>query len=168
MCWSGSHVQQCFVANRVPWNKGCGMHTTMGVLCLRDLERWYWKQSTLRLVGSGLRDYPVIKYDGCVGSNIGIGGWSVSTYRMSMYTSANSCVDRLNTEGYVQTLPTKARSHTTAIGHSYMPCDVSCNPIIDMQYVARWQLFESSWKKQSRTQKQKLLMWTITWGNTES
>ena len=28
-----------------------------------------------------------------------IGSWSVSTYRMSMYASANSCIDRRNTEG---------------------------------------------------------------------
>ena len=35
----------------------------------------------------------------CVDSNIGIGSWCVSTYRISMYASANSCVDRLNTEG---------------------------------------------------------------------
>ena len=35
----------------------------------------------------------------CVGNDIGIGNWSMSTYRRSMYTSANSCVDRLNTEG---------------------------------------------------------------------
>ena len=34
----------------------------------------------------------------CVGSNFGIGIWSVSTYHMSMYASANSCVDRPNTE----------------------------------------------------------------------
>ena len=33
-----------------------------------------------------------------VGSNFGLGIWSVSTYHMSMYASANSCVDRLNTE----------------------------------------------------------------------
>ena len=35
----------------------------------------------------------------CVGSNIGLGSWSVTTYHMSTYTSANSCVDRMNTEG---------------------------------------------------------------------
>ena len=34
-----------------------------------------------------------------VGSDIKIGSWSVNIYRMSMYASANSCVDRLNTEG---------------------------------------------------------------------
>ena len=39
------------------------------------------------------------KDSSCVGSDIGIGSWSVSTYRMSMYTSTNSCVDRLNAEG---------------------------------------------------------------------
>ena len=35
----------------------------------------------------------------CVGSDIGIGSLSLSTYRMSMYASTNICVDRLNTEG---------------------------------------------------------------------
>ena len=35
----------------------------------------------------------------CVGSDIGTGSWSMSTHRMSVYASANSCVDRLNTEG---------------------------------------------------------------------
>ena len=30
----------------------------------------------------------------CVGSNIGVGSWSVSMYCMAMYTSANSCVHR--------------------------------------------------------------------------
>ena len=34
-----------------------------------------------------------------VGSDIGTDSWSVSTYRMSMYATDNSCVDRLNTEG---------------------------------------------------------------------
>ena len=36
MCKIGSHVQQRFLANRVPWNKGRSMHTTVGV-CLRHL-----------------------------------------------------------------------------------------------------------------------------------
>ena len=35
----------------------------------------------------------------CVGSDIGTGSWSMSTYRMSMHATTNSCVDRLKTEG---------------------------------------------------------------------
>ena len=34
-----------------------------------------------------------------VGSDIGTGSWSVSTYRISMHATANSCVDRPKTEG---------------------------------------------------------------------
>ena len=34
----------------------------------------------------------------CFGSDIRLGSWSVSTCHMSKYTSANSCVDRVNTE----------------------------------------------------------------------
>jgi len=40
-----------------------------------------------------------VQNSSCVGSDIEIGIWSISTYRMSMYATANSCVDRLNTEG---------------------------------------------------------------------
>ena len=34
----------------------------------------------------------------CVGRDIGRGSWSMSIYHMSMYTNADSCVDRLNIE----------------------------------------------------------------------
>ena len=34
----------------------------------------------------------------CFGSDIRLGSWSVSTCHMSKYTSANSCVDSVNTE----------------------------------------------------------------------
>ena len=57
----------------------------------------------------------------CVGSDIEIGIWSISTYRMSMYATANSCVDRLNTEGsresasWLTQTANKRRERATAV-----------------------------------------------------
>ena len=58
-----------------------------------------------------------------IGSNIGIGSWSVSTYRMFIYTSANNCVDRLNTEG--------GRHSASWV----MCCDPICQPFSKMPQV---------------------------------
>ena len=58
-----------------------------------------------------------------IGSNIGIGSWSVSTYRMFIYTRADNCVDRLNTEG--------GRHSASWV----MCCDPICQPFSRMPQV---------------------------------
>ena len=74
-------------------------------LCLRQLAlRWAWKMTLMK--DSQKDCWKMSTYctrnSSCIGSNIRIGSWSVSTYRMSMYSMQallKSCVDRLNTEG---------------------------------------------------------------------
>ena len=64
-------------------------------LCLRQLApRWAWKMTLMKDSQKDSRNVSTCctRNSSCTDSDIGIGSWSVSTYRRSMYSAASATV----------------------------------------------------------------------------